>query len=78
MRDRKEEKLERALGIEPVVEYDAVVKIQGSHIVGVFIEPEGMVEMLRMREFQIGGPRARTGPDPHGFLYGMPFFVKEG
>lgn len=80
--DRTERELERDLGVEPVVDLPCTLRIHGS-IVGVFVSPADLAEVLRLPEFRAwevrhGATTFAAKPRQFiGYLHGMAVYVED-
>lgn len=71
-----EAKLERELGTAPVVELHGMVKVRAGRVVGVWLGPHDMAEMLAVQGFTTSLSRDE-GTSRIGLLLEVPFFLME-
>jgi hypothetical protein len=69
-----EAKLARDLGDAPVVELKGMVKVRAGRVVGIFIGPHDMAEMLTVAEFNTRSALV-DGSMQVGVIHGTPVFL---
>lgn len=71
-----ETRLQRDLGNSPVVETKGLVKVRAGKVIGVWIGPNDLAEMLRVADFKVASGFAE-GSAKVGTMNGVDFFLLE-
>jgi hypothetical protein len=73
-----EAKLARDLGVEPTLDMPCKLRVRNGRIVGFFIGPSDMVEVLRMPEFKTWdhiGNQSAPESGFAGYIHGIAVFM---
>lgn len=76
LRRHTEAELARSLGTSPVVELKGHVRLRAGRVIGIFLGPNDMAEMLRCDDFKHAIGR-EEGCTVVGHLHGTAFYLLE-